>query len=90
MKWHQGISLRTVAITGIIVVLLSIGFHFYMQHDVRKFEATLPKAQVPMDASTSPVAFNPDATEAALSSEATLQNGTETKPSAVSLTIRRI
>lgn len=81
MKSHQGISPRTVAIIGIIVVLLSIGFHFYMQYDVRKFEATLPKAQVPADVSISPVAFNPDTTEAALSSEGTLQNGTETKSS---------
>ncbi|MDE0427360.1 MAG: hypothetical protein OXN25_21100 [Candidatus Poribacteria bacterium] len=80
MKLHQGISPRTVAITSIIVVLLSIGFHFYMQHNVRKFETTLPKLQATMDTSISPIAFNPDATEATLSGEETLQNGTGTEP----------
>ncbi len=81
MKSHQGISPRTVAIVGIIVVLLSIGFHFYMQHNMKEFEATLPKAQA-IEVSRSSVAFNPDAAEGVLSSEETPQNGAETEPSA--------
>lgn len=81
MKSHQGVSPRPVAIVGIIVVLLSIGFHFYMQHNVRKFEATLPKAQA-TEVSMSAAAFNPDAAEGVLSNEETPQNGAETEPSA--------
>lgn len=38
MKSHEWVSTRTVAITGIIVVLLSIGFHFYTQQEIRNFE----------------------------------------------------
>ena len=38
MKSREWVSTRTVAITGIIVVLLSIGFHFYMQQEIQNFE----------------------------------------------------
>ncbi|MCY3740441.1 MAG: hypothetical protein OXH00_05430 [Candidatus Poribacteria bacterium] len=43
MKLHEWISPRNMAIIGIVVVLIAIGFHIYMQQDIRQFEAHLPK-----------------------------------------------
>ena len=43
MKSHHWISPRTVAIISILVVLIAIGLHFYMQHDINQFEASLPQ-----------------------------------------------
>ena len=38
MKSGEWVSTRTVAITGIIVVLLFICFHFYTQREIQNFE----------------------------------------------------
>lgn len=43
MTSHEWLSPRFVTIVGILIVLLAIFFHFYMQQDVQQFEASLPK-----------------------------------------------
>lgn len=60
MKLHLGISPRTTTITGVLIVLIAIGLHFYMRHDARKFESNLPKAPVvqPVDTSSDLVSFS--------------------------------
>ena len=57
MKSQKGISPQTATIAGILIVLLAICFYLYMQYDVRRFEASLPKvpATQPVDASPLPV-----------------------------------
>ena len=59
MKSREGIPYRTVVIVGIVIMLLAICFHFYMQHNVRAFEASLPKVPVvqPVDTLGSGVSF---------------------------------
>ncbi|MDE0427361.1 MAG: hypothetical protein OXN25_21105 [Candidatus Poribacteria bacterium] len=38
MNFREWVSTRTVAITGIIAVLLFTSFHFYTQQEIRNFE----------------------------------------------------
>ena len=59
MNLQKGISPRTTAIVGILIVLLSVGLYLYMRHDTQRFVASLPGIPTthPVDASLSPVSF---------------------------------
>ncbi len=58
MNSQKGISPRTTAIVGILVVLLSVVLYLYMRYDTQKFVASLPEVpKTPPDASLSPVSF---------------------------------
>lgn len=72
MKLGRGISPRTATIGGILMLLLLLALHFYTQHSMQKFEASLPKppqAQL-VDASEPAVPFHTE--EASPSYEETI------------------
>ena len=46
MESHKGISTRTVIIVGSLILILTIGFHFYMLHDLSAFKSRVRAASV--------------------------------------------
>lgn len=46
MESYKGISTRTVIIVGSLILILTIGFHFYMLHDLSAFKSRVRASSV--------------------------------------------
>lgn len=70
MKLRERISLRTLAITSVIVVLLCIGLHIYTERDLHQFASTLPETPVAVSVDTPDEEVPPSYSEPAVTEEA--------------------